>query len=371
MKLLITGDFYVANHEAVTIDDGLKEVFTACDYRVVNYEGPVADDHYTVLPLKSGPRLMQPTETKQLLKELGVDALTLANNHIMDYGEAGFNKTVATLKDFTLFGAGRWDEAYRLTTIEKEGLKIGMLNFSELQFGMLIDEWTQGSNTLGCAWVNHPRVNQLIMESKKQVDCLVAIVHAGVEMIDVPLPEWRDRYREMIDLGCDAVIAHHPHVVQGYETYKGKPIAYSLGNFCFSMINKTNNTEWYFGAIAVLNIRKDSLTFNLVGCQLDNGCLKLADIPQWHEKRRKLCEFLADKSYMQKVNNHCNQMMYDYWSLFAMGGVISLKSLTLKNIARMILKKYNSVHLLNNIQCESHRWCISRALRQDSLTGEK
>ena len=172
MRLLITGDFFVAEPERIIIDDGLKEVFHKCDYRVANYEGPVADANYTSLPKKSGPRLMQPVENIYLLKELRVDALTLANNHIMDQGVQGFDKTVATLKkDFYLMGAGNWDEAYRLTIIEKEGLKVGLLNFCELQFGVLSDEWSQSKDEKGCAWVNHPMVNQLIAESRKQVDC--------------------------------------------------------------------------------------------------------------------------------------------------------------------------------------------------------
>lgn len=210
MRLLITGDFFVAQPERIKIDDGLKEVFAKCDYRIVNYEGPVADANYTELPKKSGPRLMQPAENIYLLKELRVDALTLANNHIMDQGEQGFDKTIATLKkDFQLLGAGNWVEAYRLTIIEKGNLKVGLLNFCELQFGMLSDDWLQSKDEKGCAWVNHPRANQLIAESRKQVDCLVAIVHAGVEMVDVPLPEWRTRYREMIDLGCHEIGRAH------------------------------------------------------------------------------------------------------------------------------------------------------------------
>ena len=347
--------------KSVKIDAGLKDVFSASDYRVVNYEGPVADDHYTNLPEKSGPRIMQPAETVSLLKELNVDALTLANNHIMDQGEAGFKKTVEILRDYTLLGAGTWDEAYRLTTIEKEGLKVGLFNFSELQFGMLSDEWTQGSDALGCSWVNHPRVNQLIIEGKKKVDCLVAIVHAGVEMINVPLPEWRDRYREMIDLGCDAVIAHHPHVVQGYETYKGKPIAYSLGNFCFSKIDKNANPEWNTGAIAELNLSKEGISFNLLGCQFDNGSLKFEESANWYDKCKQLCDYLGE-GYIQRVNDNCKILMSAYWNLFAMGGMFSPKAFSLKDLARIILKRYNKVHLLNNIQCESHRYCICRSL---------
>lgn len=365
MRLLITGDFFVAKPERIKIDDGLKEVFHKCDYRVVNYEGPVEDANYTSFPKKSGPRLMQPVENIYLLKELRVDALTLANNHIMDQGEQGFDKTVATLKkDFYLMGAGNWDEAYRLTIIEKEGLKVGLLDFCELQFGVLSDEWSQSEDEKGCAWVNHPMVNQLIAESRKQVDCLVAIVHAGVEMVDVPLPEWRTRYREMIDLGCDAVIAHHPHVVQGFETYKGKPIAYSLGNFCFSKVEKNNDPEWNTGAVAVLNLNKDNISMSLVGTQLKDGVLGLMSTDAWVNKRDSLCSYLEDDVYMERVDDICQRLMKGYWNLFAMGGLFAPEAMSLKNLMRIPLHKYDHVHLLNNLQCESHRWCISRGLKK-------
>ena len=364
MKLLITGDFFVAEPEKVKIDDGLKEVFSSCDYRVVNFEGPIADDHYTNLPPKSGPRLMQPAASANMLKELKVDVLTMANNHIMDQGVQGYEKTISVLKEgFQVIGAGTWEDAYKLIVIDKNGLKLGLLNFCEFQFGMLSDDWSQGDDAIGCAWVNHPKVNLLIMESKKHVDCLVAIVHAGVEMVDVPLPEWRDRYREMIDFGCDAVIAHHPHVVQGYETYKGKPIAYSLGNFCFLKTKHVKNPEWNQGAVAVLDLEKNCMTLSLVGTQLKEGILSLQETVSWRNKQELLCSYLSEDKYMQRVNESCQRLMKDYWDLFAMGGLFASEAFTMKNLARIPLHKYDHVHFLNNLQCESHRWCICRALR--------
>ena len=94
------------------MDKGLKEIFSQCDYRIVNYEGPVSRKDYSDLPVKSGPRLMQSFENVQILKELNVDALTLANNHIMDYGTEGYYETVNRLSDFALMGAGNWEDAY-------------------------------------------------------------------------------------------------------------------------------------------------------------------------------------------------------------------------------------------------------------------
>ena len=205
------------------------------------------------------------------------------------------------------------------------------------------------------------------MESKKQVDSLVAIVHAGVEMVDVPLPEWRDRYREVIDLGCDAIITHHPHIVQGYEIYKGKPIAYSLGNFCFQKIEQMKNPEWNEGAIAILNLDKNNITFGVLGTQFKENVLSLQNTASWNMKLELLCSYLEEDKYLLRVSEICQRLMLDYWNLFAMGGLFAPEAFTMKNLARIPLHKYDHVHFLNNLQCESHRWCISRALRVQGM----
>ena len=363
MKILITGDFFVSKPENIQIDSSIRNCFASCDYRIVNFEGPVADNSYSNLPIKSGPRLMQPATTMNMLKELKVDALTLANNHLMDQGEEGYLKTVSTLKDFELLGAGTWTDAYSIKYIKKDGDKVALLNLCEFQFGMLYDKWTQGDETIGCAWVNHSLANKLIDEGKKHADYLIAIIHAGVEMIDVPLPEWRDRYREMVDMGCDAVIAHHPHVLQGNEIYKGKPIVYSLGNFCFSGGVKAPSEDWSVGAMALLSIERDGLKFSLEGCQLKDNVLSVVEKGFFEAKMSHLCLLLKEDTYMNKVNECCQRLLKDYLNLFAMGGLFSPKVLTKKNVARILLHKYGGEHMLNNIQCESHRWCICRALR--------
>jgi poly-gamma-glutamate synthesis protein (capsule biosynthesis protein) len=289
----------------------------------------------------------------------------LANNHILDQGVDGYLKTAKVLQDFKLAGIGKWDEAYRLSFIDKNGVKVGILNFCEMQFGMLSDEWTQDGESIGCAWVNHVKVNQLIAKSAQEVDYLVAIVHAGLEMIDVPLPEWRDRYREMIYLGCDAIIAHHPHIVQGFDIYNGKPICYSLGNFCFSGGVAHNSKEWNTGALAILELGADGINLTLKGCQLIDKHLSLVESDVWKQKIDFLCQQLKEDYYMARINDSCKLMMRDYWELFAMGGLFSPKAVSLKNLARIPLHKYDYIHLINNMQCESHRWCICRALRNE------
>src|SRR5690606_3657601 len=116
--------------------------------------------------------------------------------------------------------------------IEINGIKIGFFAGTSCDFSALKDKWTD-KDKVGCSWINQIQVNNIIRTAKEQCDHLIILSHGGIEFMDVPLPEWRDRYRELIDLGADAVIGTHPHVPQGIEIYNKKPIFYSLGNFYF------------------------------------------------------------------------------------------------------------------------------------------
>jgi len=97
-------------------------------------------------------------------------------------------------------------------------------------FGVINPE---NENSSGFAWINHPKSNKIVGESKKKVDFLIIQIHAGEEDLHLPQPEWRKRYKEIINLGADLIIGHHPHIPQPVEFYKGKMIVYSLGNFYF------------------------------------------------------------------------------------------------------------------------------------------
>lgn len=362
MKIAILGDLFVPQPEQVIIDDSVKDVLSSCDYRIINMEASIDDGKNNTVK-KSGPIIKHPESIVRILSELRIDALTLANNHIMDAGESGFHYTKKKLKNYLLMGAGRWEDAYQLHVIENNGLKIGFLNLCEMQFGMLYDKWNQGNDSIGCAWVNHPSVNPLIINSKKVVDKLIVICHAGVENIDIPLPEWRDRYREMVDLGCDAIVAHHPHIVQGYELYKGAPICYSLGNFCFSNDSKAGNDNWNTGAIAILNIDKSKVGLAYDGIVLHDNRVSIIKEDKWTNRCEALCAKLGSEEYITCVNEACLSLLDSYWQLFAMGGLFNPRKMTNKNLGRILTGRYSNIHLLNNLQCESHRWCVSRGIR--------
>ncbi len=365
MKIAITGDLFLEHPDTIVVDSEIKSMMSGFDYRIVNLEGALYSDNQLVARKKSGPSLKQPESVVRILEELGADMLTLSNNHVMDFGVEGYHFTKKILSNrYELLGCGNWEEAYAIHIVEKEGLKVGFLNGSEMQFGMLHDSWTQPFDTIGCAWINHPRFDELIKKSRSMVDRLVLICHAGVEMMNVPLPEWRTRYRQLVDLGCDAIIAHHPHVVQGFEIYKGAPICYSLGNFCFVRDGSSNAVNWNTGGVAILEVKRDGVQLKTAGVRtLNRTKLTLLQQDVWIDYINNLNNMLSADNYVECVNKECLKQLDDYYYILSMGGLIRFDKHWMKSIARLLLHKYDIVHLLNNFQCESHRWCISRALR--------
>lgn len=358
VKINFVGDFVINSH----IEMSLDKILSKADFNVVNFEAPIRTALYP--NLKSGPSIQQNASAPQWLKEKGFNVFSLANNHINDYGEKAARKTETALGHGKCVGIGEGMGAYKPLILEKEGIKVAILALAELQFGMVHDSFTQ-SNDYGCAWINHPCVNRLVRETKKKVDFLIIVAHAGLEGVDVPLPEWRERYRELIDEGCDAVIGGHTHTAQGYEIYHGKPIFYSLGNFCFQN-NLTGEESWNIGECVSLKLSKNAqIEFDIYGTQLvDSNKLMLVDEKKWKSKIEYLNKLLETPNYITHVNDICKKALTDYDVLFSMGGYIHIDKYIVKSLLRWLLGRCKDVHVLNNIQCESHRWTIARALRK-------
>lgn len=190
--------------------------------------------------------------------------------------------------------------------------------------------------------------------------------------MDVPLPEWREVYRSWIDMGADAVIASHPHCPQGYETYKNKPICYSLGNFCFDPVGKKVHNHWFESLCCTLNIEAPhhaSVELRPIIYDHTNGYIKDNDTEEFAVHWTHLNNMLHDEqAYMEEVNKCVKQLYPHYMGQFSRGGFITglfQKGLA-KGLADGMVNRgfFNKLHALNNIRCESHRWAILRAMQQ-------
>jgi hypothetical protein len=364
-KALFFGDVYISNVPNSLVTDDLLEVIKGHDLVCCNFEAPVFTESSQPIS-KVGTHMKQSVAAAQLIKESGFNVINLANNHIYDYGHESLKKTLHTFKDQITVGAGLdFHSAYQLKIKEFKDFSIGFLSFCESEFGALID-WN--CNRGGYAWVNHALVDNLIEQAKNKVSILIIQVHAGVEEIKIPLPEWRERYRKLILAGADAVIAHHPHVPQGWELYREKPIFYSLGNFYFDL--ETSEPLWNHGYGVSLTFDGSSLSeFQIIPIERSNGIVRICTDKSYSLYLQELAALLESNRYAELVNQIVLSLWNERYKSYYKTALNSVEDLSWKRILKILLKfllirknRNDYLLLLHNIRIESHRWTVERAL---------
>jgi hypothetical protein len=274
-RIFFAGDIVNTSREdGIFCSAGMQEELSRADYVIGNLEAPLLKGEKRA---KTGPSLYQNPSTLKGLKEQGFDCVTLANNHIMDYGDEGLRETISTLRGngIAYLGAGLSEhDAYAPLVVQVDGMKIALLNACEAQFGVL--NYFSESDVAGYAWINHYRIDQTIRRLKQENDCVIVLAHAGLEHYPVPQMEWRCRYRQLCDCGADLVIAAHPHVPQGYEKWGDAYIFYSLGNFYFDALGHANSRDDSYSVLVELG-RSGVTGFDLIyHCKIDGLVQKMA-----------------------------------------------------------------------------------------------
>ena len=247
----------------------MKPVLDEADFRIANLECVLCDESACAPIIKSGPNLRGDVKNAAFLTAAGIDCAVLANNHLGDMGEPAVRATVDLLDGLGIAHVGGGEsitEAYRAWYAEKDGLRVAFLAVCENEFGGATDKMA------GSAVFNMKRLCDRIAEEKATSDFVVVLFHGGNEYDPVPSPETVDRYRLIIDMGADAVVAGHTHCMQGFETYRGKPVVYSMGNFFFPYLYADGAKErdpWNFGYITELTVRRgENITFRVIPYEL-------------------------------------------------------------------------------------------------------
>ena len=343
--------------------DDLIEIIKAHNIVSCNFEAPLLAKNSYPIP-KAGPNIFQCEQAAKIVVISGFNLISLANNHIADYGKDNIKFTIDSFVGVTVVGAGMtYAECYGEKIIEIEGIKVGFLSFAEWGFGSTEDKGP------GFAWINHPSVNNIILRLKDTVDVLILQVHAGAEEVDIPLPEWRVRYRELIDLGADIIIGHHPHVPQGWERYKKGYIFYSLGNFYFDIDN--TDIQWNRGyAVSLSFIGSSVESYEVIPIEKTVDGVTICRDKEYKNHLEYLCKMLSDSNnYMELANQQALLLWnerYKYYYLDALNGISN--DSTIRKIAKVLIKriikrgKINNLLLLHNIKIETHRYAVERAL---------
>lgn len=259
VSLLFAGDVVLDGKPGEMIAQGkdpfaaFASIFEQADIRIVNLEcvvstlGTAENKNFT---FRAHPR------TLDFLKR-HVDAVSNANNHSGDFGTGAFVEMLDLLDQHTIghFGGGRnLTEAHRPLIIERKGLRIALLGYDEF----MPRSFEANANVPGVAWSEDEQVIMDIRNARQRhkADIVIPFMHWGWENETQADPRQRQLARRMIAAGADAVIGAHPHVIQDVDTYQGKPIIYSLGNFIMDSPDNELQTQ---GWVLRLDLRRSGI----------------------------------------------------------------------------------------------------------------
>jgi len=210
------------------ISHAIRSILAECDVLFANLECTLPGDGRHV---PTEPRVIGAPELVRSVAAAGFNVLTLANNHAFDGLEGGFQQLRRLLDELGLrhFGAGmNLDEAEAPAIVEVNGLRLAFLAAVDQRSGPYR---FAAENQWGVAPLDIDRLARRIQNLRQQVHHVVVSVHWGEERFLIPSPLQIEQAHALIEAGASIVLGHHPHVLQGLESYRGAPIIYSLGNF--------------------------------------------------------------------------------------------------------------------------------------------
>ena len=317
MKLLIAGDLslqdrakiFVTNEDNLDLAFGrIKELNKDVDYSIVNLESPITNNDNGII--KDGPILNNPQSIFNVIHYCNFSIVTLANNHLKDYGSKGVVDTIKNCQahNIQFVGAG-----------------------------------------------NKVNLYYDIKKLKESVDKVLVIVHGGREHYQLPTPRMKQLYHFLIDIGADIVVNHHQHCYSGYELYNGKPIFYGLGNFYFDNPRKRNE-KWNYGLLLELDIQKEQTYFKLTPFEQcnDEATIKLRNYESVKDEIEKLNSIIADdcllKDAFEKMVNS-TKPLYPFLPY----GNHYLRALYARGYLPDGISLMNKAKIENAIRCETHR----------------
>jgi len=277
--------------------DSTRSLISISDLAIANLEAPFTDQGN---PCDKKFTFRVPPQYAAGPVKAGFDIVTLANNHILDYGSEGLFQTLQTLDSMEIkyCGAGgNVSEAEQPCMISANNCKIGFLAYS-LTYPAAF--WARKDRP-GTAYPNLKKIKAQIKKIRGDCDLIVVAFHWGGELLEYPKPYQKYYAHAVIDLGADIVVGHHPHVLQGIELYKGKFIAYSLGNYVFGSYSKKVSYSM------ILKLRYDHrglLYAHIIPIDVFNPRIQFRPTVIRGNKRKDILEKLNTISL--PLNNHKN-----------------------------------------------------------------
>lgn len=348
------------------VESGLMHVLESADYRIFNLEVPLTDNE---MPIKKcGSNLIASTKSVEGLKQMHIDFLTLANNHILDQDVQGLNSTVKQLNESGIAHAGtgsNLSEASHGFVTEVEGIRVGIYCCAEHEFSIATEK-TPGANPFDPLYsLDH------IAELRSRCDYLVCLYHGGKEHYRYPSPRLQQVLRRIVDKGADLVIAQHTHCIGCEEKYGSGTIVYGQGNFLF---DDSDSEFWQTSLLVTVDVQSKEVTY--LPIVKDGNGVKLADkrsgvsiMQAFYERSReaessqllhqKYAEFAKTTLplYVLCADSMSHSLVFRIWNRI-------MKRRPLIDVAHRAKDRFG-ISLMNYLSCEAHRELFLEGLTED------
>ncbi|MCB9411284.1 MAG: CapA family protein [Actinobacteria bacterium] len=363
MKIAVSGDLFSPSAGRLTFSQELLDLWATCDSSFVNLEGPIESAGAPVR--KTGPNIFQDPLVVERIASAGL-SVTLANNHIMDFGIDGLSTTLAALDARGIKRTGAYtsrEERVDLELEDSDGDAVVIVNRCEA-------EWVQDASGAGAPVLDLVELCRTVKQHKSRGLLPILVLHGGQEMWDLPSPKRRDQARFLAEEGAAAIVYHHTHVPSAWEVWDGVPISYGLGNFSFSMEN--SDIRFSQGLTAILVVESGRVSMELVPTAFDasSGLVSVMPSDQAGYLERKLMALRSIVESDASLEAHWNQftrsqafaagklaMPLGYSSGRVGWGVMS------RAMAPVLRRLPNELDpLLNAVRCDSHREVLTTVL---------
>ena len=363
MEVIFGGDFFPGKRWGEKIINSSSSIFSkeilkfieAADLRIINLEAPLTISNNPIK--KIGPNLKCHPSVVKSLNNTKINLVTLANNHIFDFGEEGLKDTTKVLDENNINYIGVGENKIKAKDSIYIQEDVVFLNYSHNEWGNATD------NLSGYNGYSIIDIVEQVKYYKSDGKFVCLILHRGHELFSYPSPNMVREFRFFVDSGADLIIAHHSHFYSGYEKYNNAHIFYGLGNLLFD--SSTKDQRWYESFLLKVNIVKSKLLhFEILPIcnHFENNEIKIMENKE---------QFKKSITYINQVINNdveLKRKWLEHVDYMELSYLIMLKNRTkyiLSLVKRLpFLKKYfvsktkHQLVLKNYFKCEAHNELI-------------
>ena len=357
-------EYFISGKMQSVIGGDLQNVLDKADYRIFNLECPLVNADSPIQ--KSGPNLRAEESTVNGLKSIGVDLLTLANNHIMDHGKAGLESTISVLEKerISFLGGGENLKAAASPFVfSVNNRKIGVYACAEHEFS-IAEEYKPGANPFDpLESFDH------VVDLKKNCDDVIILYHGGKEHYRYPSPMLQRLCRKFIEKGADLVICQHSHCIGCEEKYNGGTIVYGQGNFIFDThCNPTSESSLLIKINDDFKIEYIPLEKCGCGVRLAKDDVATKILSDFYQRSDQIKNIgFVENEYSIFAKNMVNRYLLTcsgYGHNFILRLLNKICGYRLTDFLVNRFKKKELIAIRNFVECESHRELLICGLKK-------